>query len=96
MPANILKHEKFYSIGVNFKSPTLEEIKQNILKEVLNLEPILTRAVRCYDHLVEIDPNVDPPKLKWKSELLKELQIDYLRGVCTLLYKVKEEQQRTY
>lgn len=96
MAINILKNEHFHSIGTYEGTPTLEKLKEQALSWVLELEPILTRSFKWYDHLVEFDPQSDPPKLRWKVELLKQSSIEYLIGVKTLLEKAKEEQTKKY
>lgn len=92
MPANILKHEKFHSIGVDFKSPTLEKLKQDVLDQVLNLKPILARHI--HDHLLKYDEETSV--VEWKKELLEQMQIGDLTMLRNLLENRMEQQQRTY
>jgi len=96
MSINILKNDHFYSIGIYKDSPTLEELKKDRLNILLSMEPILTRAVSYYNHLVEFDPKSDPPKLRWKIDILEQSSIDYLRSICTILEKILEEQTKKY
>jgi hypothetical protein len=91
---NMLKHEKFHSIGIHTNTPTLEEIKENVLNRLLSYEPVLARAKDWYSHLIEYDPQSDPPKLRWKIDILKQSSIDYIMGVTTYIDKVKEEQTK--
>lgn len=90
MAANLLKHEKFHSIGVNFNGPKLEEIKQRAVDEVLKVPPILARG--DVDHLVEFKDE----KLIWKENLLQEMQIGDLMMLRILMSNKLEQQKSTY
>lgn len=91
---NILKHEKFHSIGVKFDSPTIEQLKEQSLLDTLNFQPILARGY--YDHLIELDPDSNPPTVRWKLDLLKQSNLEYLRDIRVILEKVIEGQTKTY
>jgi hypothetical protein len=91
MGPNYIKHEKQYSIGVDHEGPTLEEIKEQRVNLLLEMQPILARFVA--DHLIEYDENT---KLKWKVELIKQLDISELIMLRGILENKKEIEQRTY
>lgn len=94
MGANILKNERFHSIGVDFKSPTLEELKEKAINDVLGLNPILARNIN--DHLIQLVKYEEIEYLTWKIELLEEMQIADLIMLKTLLENRKDLQQKTY
>lgn len=91
---NMLKYDRFHSIGVNFGTPTLEKLKEDSLLQTIEFHPILARGY--YDHLIEYEPESDPPILRWKLDLLKEKSLEYLRDIRTILEKVQEQQIKTY
>lgn len=92
MPANLLSSSRSHSIGVNFKGPTIEELKEDYLNKVLKIKPILARGVM--DHLIEFDQETSI--VKWKEDLLKELSVSNLMMLKTLLENRMDNQQRTY
>jgi hypothetical protein len=92
MPANLLSGKHSHSIGVNFEAPTLEELKEEYLKKVLKLKPILARGTM--DFLIEFDQ--ETTIVKWKTDLLQELSISSLMMLKTLLENRMDSQQRTY
>lgn len=92
MPANILKNEKFHSINANYEGPTLDQLKQDLLVQVLDLPAILARGSN--DHLIEYDDKT--LLVKWKKELLEEMPIGNLRMIKILLENKIELQQKTY
>lgn len=94
MGANILKNEKFHSIGVDFKSPTLEQLKEKAIEDVSLINPILARNI--HDHLIQLVKHEDLEYLTWKFELLEEMQIADLIMLKTLLENRKDLQQKTY
>ena len=94
MSANIIKGGHSHSIGVNHNFIEETEIKERTLKQVLNIKPILARG--HMDHLIEFNPESDPPTLTWKSALLIQMQIGDLMMLKNLLENRMEEQQRTY
>lgn len=94
MAINILKNEHFHSIGDFKGEPTLEEIKEDVLKRVIEKQPILARG--GMDYLIGFIPESDPPKLQWKLDTLRQLSIGHLLSINGVLENRLEFQTRTY
>lgn len=73
---------------------TLEELKDLELVRLLRAKPILARGY--YDYLIEFDPDSEPPVVRWKEELLKELAVGYIQSIRIHLEKVEELQTYKY
>lgn len=94
MAINIIKNERFHSLGAKNDGPTLEQIKEKALANVIENEPILARG--GMDYLIEFIPELDPPKLRWKLEVLKGLSIGHLLSINAVLENRFDIQTRTY
>jgi len=91
---NILKYERFHSIGVHKDGPELKTLKDKALENVQLMEPILARG--GLDHLINFIPNIDPPKLQWNLQVLQQLDIGQLLSIRGVLENRLELQTKTY
>lgn len=89
---NYIKYEKQYSIGVNHECPTLEEIKKEYLKKVMDMPAILAR--NTINHLIEYDEQT--LKVRWKEDLLSQLDTCVLIMIKGLLENKLELETKTY
>lgn len=92
---NILKHERQYGFGGDSENkPSMEDLKTKALKRVQTFQPILARG--GMDHLIDFIPESDPPKLKWRLEVLQQLDIGQLISIAGVLENRTELQTRSY
>lgn len=91
---NILKHDRQYGMGGSREYTSLGDLKTNALKRVQTFQPILARG--GMDHLIDFIPESDPPKLKWKLEVLQQLEIGQLLSIAGVLENRMEMQTRKY
>lgn len=94
MAINILKNERFHSMGAKYGGPSLEQLKKEAIQRVVDQEPILARG--GLDHLIGFIPESDPPKLMWLLNILQQLDIGQLLSIAGLLENRFESQTRKY